>query len=111
MRHWRLWNVALQAGGCLPPITFVVASGSAHTRAWRIPAERFFQEYDKNSEDCYIIMSKHQVGGGTQLCWDTTCPIHQYGQYINHALQPNAILTSLFFFVQGKYIEGRILSR
>lgn len=67
--------------------------------------EKYIDEYDKNNEGCYIITSKHPVGGGTRLCWDATRHLHQYGRYINHALQPNAILTSPLY-VRGKWRLG-----
>ena len=55
--------------------------------------QKHIEEYEKNGEGSYIVSSKHPVGGGTRLCWDATRYVHQYGRYINHALQPNAALT------------------
>ena len=63
------------------------------------------EEYDKNKEGCYIVTSEHPVGGESRMCWDATRHFNQIGRYINHALQPNAILTSPYF-VRGRWRIG-----
>ena len=72
--------------------------------------KRYTEDYERNGEGCYIVTSKHPVGGGTRLCWDATRNLNQVGRYINHALKPNAALTSAFY-VRGKWRVGFVAVR
>lgn len=72
--------------------------------------QQHIDEYNKNEEGCYIITSKHPVGYLTKLCWNATRHFHQIGRYINHAQNPNALLTQPLH-VRGKWRVGFLAAR
>ena len=72
--------------------------------------QQHIDEYNKNEEGCYIITSKHPVGYLTKLCWNATRHFHQIGRSINHAQNPNALLTQPLH-VRGKWRVGFLAAR
>ena len=68
------------------------------------------EEYQKNGEGSYIITSQHPVGGGTRLCWDASRTFNQLGRYINHTINPNAILSPPKY-VRSKWRVGFLAAK
>ena len=56
------------------------------------------------------VTSQHPVGGGTRLCWDATRAFNQLGRYINHTINPNAILSPPKY-VRSKWRVGFLAAK
>ena len=81
------------------------------TRVFNIKEkEEVVKEYEENGEGSYIVESLYTVENGGHLCFDATRKYHQFGRYMNHALQPNACLTAPFM-VRGKWRIGFVSVR
>ena len=60
----------------------------------RCDKEAIEKEYRLNGEGSYVVESAYAVPGAGYLCFDATRRYEQLGRYMNHARNPNAVITS-----------------